>query len=335
MAGLFMDIFRKIEAPLKSCTCSGPINWYLGIVQQITRLKREQIIISNVSIVFIYSSKICFAKLRKTNPKTRFYNEFAGKSNIEKADMYDKYGNPEGRAYDLGRDGSFTEYAILIGQLYIESELSDEAMQKPTDALKVKGFQVKHVKGEVAFLSELRSKRYQIVWVISTNNTADATLISALTEFHSTGGGIFLFADNVPYISPVSEFLNKTFGVTLAGDFYGQQTLTYKENGHLSAGNFGQHAIFTGIKNLFEGVTICHPVHSTAASTGVLITVATATDGNPSISVYDPPTTSTEGRLCLDCGFTKLFINWNDAGTERYIVNVSCWLAGIDRHNTF
>ncbi|CAF2129264.1 unnamed protein product [Rotaria magnacalcarata] len=425
MTGLLLDNFRKIEAKLKSYTYPSPINSCLGLAEQKTGLKREQLIIRAFGILMIYlvfgwgNDLVCnfiglvyptyasllavevrtkneqtqwlvywmvyasfslieysrytfihtlrgywlvkcifliwlmlsgenggayiiyrriiyrflfeILQLRKPNPKTPFYNESAGESNIEKAALYDKYGNPVGRAYDLGRDGSFTEYNILIGQLYLGGELSDEAMQKPIDALKVKGFQVKHVRGESAFLSELRSKRYQIAWVISTNSTADATVILALTEFHSTGGGIFLFADNIPYISPASEFLNETFGVTLTGYFHGSQTLTYKENGYLSAGNFGQHYIFTGIKHLFEGVTICHPVHSTAASSGVLITVATATDGNPNISLFDPPTKSTKGRLCLDCGFTKLFINWDDAGTKRYIVNVSCWLTAIDK----
>ena len=204
-------------------------------------------------------------------------------------------------------------------------------MQKPIDALKVKGFQVKLVKGESAFLSELRSKRYQIAWVISSNSIADATFIPTLTQLHSASLAIFLFADNVPYISPASEFLNQKFGVTLTGDFPGSQTLTYKDNGHLVAGNFGQHDIFTGITHLFEGITICHPVYSTPARSAALITVASATDGNPSISIFDPPTASLEGRLCLDCGFTKLFYNWDDAGTARYVVNVSCWLAGIDK----
>lgn len=271
--------------------------------------------------------------MRKKNTKERFYNESAGRSNIDNAPAYDQHGNPIGRGFDLGRDGSFKEYKILIGQLYVGPELSDVAMKKPIDALKVKSFEVTHVKGESAFLSELRSKRYQIAWVISTNSISDTTFVSALIEFHSTGGAIFLFADNTPYICPASEFLNKKFGVTLTGDFHGCQTLTYKDNGHLTTGNFGQHDIFTGIKHLYEGATICHPVYSTPASRAALITVATATDGNPNISVFDPPATSVEGRLCLDCGFTKLFMNWDDAGTARYIVNVSCWLASIDKHN--
>ncbi|CAF4864876.1 unnamed protein product, partial [Rotaria sp. Silwood1] len=114
-------------------------------------------------------------------------------------------------------------------------------------------------------------------------------------------------------------------------DRLGEKILTFKQNGQLEAGHFGQHAIFTGIQNLYEGITICHPVYSTSESRAILATVATSTDGNPNIAVYDPPATSTEGRLCLDCGFTKLYKNWDEAGTARYVVNASCWLTGIDR----
>ncbi len=133
-------------------------------------------------------------------------------------------------------------------------------------------------------------------------------------------------------MSHASEFLRTKFGITVAGNYHGCKTLTYKEKGHQEVGHFGQHEIFTGITNLYEGYTICHPVYSTPASRNVFVTIGTATDGNSSIAVYDPPTTSNEGRLCLDCGFTKLYINWDSAGTARYIVNVSCWLLGIEKH---
>ncbi|UJR10364.1 hypothetical protein I4U23_014569 [Adineta vaga] len=109
--------------------------------------------------------------------------------------------------------------------------------------------------------------------------------------------------------------------------------MTYKEDGREQKGYFGQHDIFTGIRNLFEGITVCHPVYSTSKSRKIFVPIATASDGNTCISVYDPPaSTSNEGRLCLDCGFTKLYINWDAAGTARYIVNASCWLLRIENH---
>ncbi|CAF0854138.1 unnamed protein product [Didymodactylos carnosus] len=258
------------------------------------------------------------------------YNEVAGKSNITDASRYDRYGNPTGREYDLGRDGAFMGFNILIAQFYSGFQFNDAAMQVPIDALKVKGFQVKHVKTENECITELASNRYETAWIISTNQIQNSKFISALTAFHSSGGAIFLFADNTPYVCHASEFLKTKFGITVEGNYYGGKTMTYKENGHQKIGNFGQHEIFTGITNLFEGITICHPVYSTPESRTAFVTIATATDDNSSIAVYDPPPTSREGRLCLDCGFTKLYINWDSAGTARYIVNASCWLLRIE-----
>ena len=266
-----------------------------------------------------------------TSSPLQAYNEIAGKSNITDAKVYDRYGNPTGREYDLGRDGAFNGFHILIAQFYSDIQFNDTAMQVPIDALKAKGFQVKHVKTENECITELASNRYQIAWIISTNQIENSKFISALTTFHSAGGGIFLFADNTPYVCHASEFLRTKFGITVEGNYYGAQTMTYKENGHQQTGNFGQHEIFTGIANLFEGITICHPVYSTPESRMIFVNIATASDGNSSIAVYDPPTTSREGRLCLDCGFTKLYINWDSAGTARYIVNASCWLLGIEK----
>lgn len=270
--------------------------------------------------------------LNITPPPMQPYNDVVGKSNIIDAKIYDRYGNPSGREYDLGRDGAFMGFNILIAQFYSDWSFNDTAMQLPINELNSKGFQVKHVKTEDECINELVSNCYQVAWIISTNSIQNPKFISTLTNFHSAGGAIFLYADNTPYICHASEFLQTKFGITLDGGYYGGKVMTYKENGHQETGCFGEHQIFTGIKNLFEGITICHPVYSTPASRKVFVTIATATDGNSSIAVYDPPSTSNEGRLCLDCGFTKLYNNWDTAGTARYIVNASCWLLRIEKH---
>lgn len=265
------------------------------------------------------------------SPPLQPYNEVAGKSNIIDAYAYDRHGNPTGREYDLGRDGAFMGFNILIAQFYYDFQFNGTAMKVPIDELYSKGFQVKHVKTEDECITELASKRYQIAWIISTSHIQNSKFISALTAFHSSGGGIFLFAANTPYVCHTSEFLRTKFGITVEGCYHGGQIMAYREKGHQETGNFGEHEIFTGITNLFEGITICHPLYSTAASREVFVTIATATDGNSSIAVYEPPSTSTDGRLCLDCGFTKLYINMDSAGTARYIVNASCWLLGIKK----
>jgi hypothetical protein len=88
----------------------------------------------------------------------------AGQSDTNNADSYDRHGNPTNREYDLGRDGAFTGYRILIGQFYRSGDMTE-----PIGALKIKGFQVENVKDELEFISKLQSNHYQIAWVISSN----------------------------------------------------------------------------------------------------------------------------------------------------------------------
>ncbi|CAF1487247.1 unnamed protein product [Adineta ricciae] len=260
-----------------------------------------------------------------------FYNADAGKSTINNAAQYDQYGNPKGANYDLGKDGAFKDFSILIAQFYKDSQFNEAAIRVPIDALKIKGFQVKHVQSENECITELQLNRHQIAWIISTSSIQNSAFTSALMKYHSAGGAIFLFADNIPFICHASEFLKAKFGITLDGNYDGSKTLTFMENGHDKAGHYGGHLIFTGIQQLFEGITICHPVYPTAESRKQFINVATATDGQPTIGLYDPSSGSVEGRLALDCGFTKLYCNWDSAGTARYIVNVSTWLLAIEK----
>ena len=36
-------------------------------------------------------------------------------------------------------------------------------------------------------------------------------------------------------------------------------------------------------------------------------------------------------RLLIDGGFTRLCVDWNSAGTDRYIVNAAGWLGNFER----
>jgi hypothetical protein len=50
-----------------------------------------------------------------------------------------------------------------------------------------------------------------------------------------------------------------------------------------------------------------------------MILLSAATDANPYIIVYDPPTDSAEGRVCLVCDFTRLFVNRNSAPLKNHV----------------
>jgi len=91
------------------------------------------------------------------------------------------------------------------------------------------------------------------------------------------------------------------------------------------AGEFdAEHLIFAGINFLHEGVTICYP-----QSDGKLKHLACSSDGHPCISFLD--STPEHGRVLLDTGFTKLYLNWDSAGQARYVVNGTVYLVDVER----
>jgi len=36
------------------------------------------------------------------------------------------------------------------------------------------------------------------------------------------------------------------------------------------------------------------------------------------------------GRVVVDCGLTKLYKEWDSAGTARYVRNIAVWLLGLE-----
>jgi hypothetical protein len=52
-----------------------------------------------------------------------------------------------------------------------------------------------------------------------------------------------------------------------------------------------------------------------------------STDGNVVASVYEK-----DGkRLIIDGGFTRLYVNWDTAGTGRYVKNAAAWLVNFEK----
>ena len=82
-----------------------------------------------------------------------------------------------------------------------------------------------------------------------------------------------------------------------------------------------KHLLFTGMEALYEGVTI-----ATIQSHSELTPLMFGSAGNLVCAVY-----ANHGkRLVLDTGFTRLFCNWDDAGTARYIINSCVWLVNME-----
>ena len=252
------------------------------------------------------------------------YSEFAGQTRIKGA-LSDKYGNAAGTQYDLGRDGAFGDFHVHILYLYLESGL---AFKLPQDALCEKGFGVSITNNIEETLLHLKSRKLDILWIISggTGHLSAPLLSSSqkqeIVKFYKSGGGLYIWADNAPFIDHANQILPDIVGAKLVGCTDGNKVL--KEGDGITPGTFKPHLITTGIVNLYEGVTISYPY-----PIGQLIPLASSTDGNPVICYYDGK--NSEGRLILDCGFTKLYVNWDTAGTARYVKNATVWLLNLEK----
>jgi len=309
-----------------------------------------------------------------------------------------------GAEYDLGQEGAFTNFKVLVGCFC--NEFTRKAWSENAQpALHTKGFQTHFTETEGEFIRELNN--VDIAWIVSDQQQVPnrAEFVAAVKKFHTTGGGLFVWADNDPYFTHANTVLSELLGgLTLTGDTPAGNNLTVGKA--TVSGQFGKHLVTSGITSLFEGVTICHPLQTFDLAKTPLVPVATSTDGFPVIMcasqddqdnivesvdvagesavenagvesvtedivenvaasgtptentvqnggvvVEDAPKPEAEsskggearraadnrmtlgrnaGRIMVDCGFTKLYCNWDTAGTARYVVNATVWLLGLD-----
>jgi len=211
------------------------------------------------------------------------------------------------------------------------------------------------------FLTEIKSGKYRVVWILSSGGgyvdgwSIDSQktylkdkykeeFISAVVNYHKSGGGLFLWGDNEPYFYEVNLILQQIATIDsekpcyaqLAGNTMANKVLSYGDP--TTPGEFDrEHLIFSGINYLYEGVTICYPVikssdditdpaaKSVPKKVGEYDVLATSTNGRPVILKLEKKNGC--GRVIIDSGWTKLYSsNWSTVGQSRYVVNACVWL---------
>jgi len=196
-------------------------------------------------------------------------------------------------------------------------------------ALHKKGFKVTITTDERAFLKHLTSEQqFDVAWIVSgsftiLNQSEQQEFKNNVLAFHRSGRGLFIYGDNDTWYVQANWVLPDLVGTTITGNTPGQKVLSYGKG--RTPGEFdADHLIFAGINYLYEGHTICYPV-----ADGKLTHLATSSDGHPVISFLD--STEDHGRVVLDNGFTKLYVQWDSAGQARYVVNASVYLVDVER----
>jgi hypothetical protein len=248
------------------------------------------------------------------------YGEWAKVTNIPGA-IKDKYGNPQGGQYDLTADGTMSAYHVVVLLLY-----DGMTFNSPRAALERKGFKVSEYRcstlPSATSLRQLLDPETTQLWVISDYQThLDSSHISVISDFFHRGGGLYVWGDNAPYFADANRILSELFGTSMEGDTPGGKVIGVRE-GDSGAGIRPEHLITTALSNFYEGITI-----ATVNLGGGLEPLFWGSAGNLVCAYYDR-----QGcRALVDGGFTRLYCNWDTAGTDRYVVNAAAWLANMER----
>lgn len=252
------------------------------------------------------------------------------KSNGEREVVYeerkvtttDNFGNVAGNQYDLAVDGAFEGQTIVVLHLYTGEGFDFE---KPKAALKEKGFSVYryiNVPPSPKELEEALSKACQL-WVISsTTQQLNDEHAEVIKRFFFSGKGVYLWGDNDPYHADADFLAQKLVGASMSGMYYAGQNVSFKSE-TTTSGMQADHLITTGLEYVYEGITISQ-IHDPNKQLKPLIW---STDGNVVTAIYED-----QGqRLIIDGGFTRLYCNWETAGTGRYVKNAAAWLVNYER----
>jgi len=266
-------------------------------------------------------------RLEKGRSITEFYTEYAGMHDEIVPEVVDKFKNPEGAEFDLGQNRAFDKFVILVGS-FCNQFRKDAFDANPRPALENKGFKIIYTTSEKEFVENLEN--CDVAWVIS--NVAPSVLGSPLTtackKFHDEGGGLFIWADNAPAVFHANMILKELLDCELEGSTPGGRVLEVGDS--RVTGQFGRHLITSGITKLHEGVTISYPKENRSK---ILEVLATSSNNHPAIMFAENgegKLAANRGRIVVDCGFTKLYVHWDTAGTARYVVNATVWLLGLD-----
>lgn len=233
----------------------------------------------------------------------------------------DSYGNANGNQYDLAVDGAFEGQTIAVLHLYSGGSFD---FNLPENALKEKGFSVYRWINQPPtpeVLKEGLDKSCQL-WIISSSTQMlNAEHLKVIKEFFDAGKGVYIWGDNQPFYADANFVARGLIGVEMNGNTPGDKVVDLMMGGK-KVGVMPNHLITTGLQHLYEGVTI-----ATLTEHEDLEPLLYGSAGNLVTAVYEK-----DGkRLILDGGFTRLYVNWDTAGTGRYVKNAAAWLVNYEK----
>ena len=240
---------------------------------------------------------------------------------VQKSVAKDSYGNAQGNQYDLAVDGAFEGQTIAVLHFYA-GEGFDFSL--PKEALAEKGFSVYRWINNAPSPEELQKgldKACQL-WIISDSyQHLNEEHLKVIKKFFDSGKGVYIWGDNQPYYADANYVSKALIGVEMTGNLMGNQVVNLQME-EKKAGVMPNHLITTGLQYVYEGITI-----ATLSDNDDLTPIIYGSADNLVTAVYEK-----DGkRLILDGGFTRLYVNWDTAGTGRYVKNAAAWLVNYEK----
>lgn len=233
----------------------------------------------------------------------------------------DRYGNASGNQFDLAVDGAFEGQTVAVLHFYTMENFD---FSLPKAALKQKGFSVYRWMNQAPPPKELAKalEKASQLWIISDSGRhLTDEHIAVIKQFFDAGHGVYIWGDNAPYYADANAVGQALLGVTMSGNLEGNKTVGLQKAPKQS-GIIRRHLLSTGLEYIYEGITI-----ATIADNQVLTPLIYGSANNLVAGFYDQ-----DGkRAIFDGGFTRLYCNWDTAGTARYVKNAAAWLVNVER----
>jgi hypothetical protein len=250
---------------------------------------------------------------------------------------------------DWVRPGEFKGKKILLAVYYWEGATDNAVpMNHVPPVLERMGFKVDIARAP-EHLPDLAP--YDELWVVSgSGSTFDTSDAERVGRFLGAGHGVYVMADNIPYVHEAKVIGKALHGIDFDGDYYGGKPIHVVGSGAvkkmvdeaMKKGDFEKlaelrragflngklyaedHELLTGIREIYEGITVAH-------MTGApdLEVILRASDNQALVSVSHNP----KQLIVYDGGFTRLYCGWetNAETSTRWYQNVAAYLLGKKR----
>ena len=222
-----------------------------------------------------------------------------------------------------------------------------------------KGFKLQFAYDYKSAIRELESGKYRVTFITCSPGDgkmakacdadvcdyADA-FVSCVHDFFLKGGGVFWFLENYPYTYEADLYFKKFYGFEAVDSNHeyieGGETMIRVKDEKPRASHFisigGKATDFSklsrldyGILRIFEGRTLCAMNEKKLEEIG-FCTFAMESEGNAAIMVRERKEEEKEGgRMIIDTAASKLFLEFTEEGTARWISNAAVWLCNSEQ----